>query len=534
VYFYRVTLDVTRNYTFVGSGSAPSDISSYVKRASWQFGLTGVYDPIGSAAYAEVTLNNADGDFMLEKATAKYYGKIRRGTMLKLEMSTNGSAWTQMFALKIQQIIPQFSFDGAYEVTLKCSDITSDFLNQDFVAPLQTDVRVDEILDRLHETAKAIWPYESYYQFIGHTSIGDGRSPFDGSVWTDFETGETALPFYGDNLDKGLGVKVQQYIKDAVMAEIFGLYYFSPRSERFVFLSRYHASDTAVSWDVVNTIMDAPRYTYARDLVNDFSLSYYPRAIGAENSVLYSSDNVPFSVPARGTKRLTLKYRDPDNESASVGAFVVDDLVVDTDIVFNTQSDGSGANPKRFMTTTLIKGAASSELVISNRKRSSPAYVTTLQLRGTPITTYNKEIAYGYNDDSVFGLGSDQSTGNDRASGSESLYAVSDIDFAQDYADYKVAAYGQPQQVIEKLVIPVKQSDSATEAQVLARTIGDVINVTDDIVGHDMDYMIVGEMHNANVAGQTHTASYLIRPSNRSGFFVWDESTYGGNDIFSF
>lgn len=530
---YKFTIDTNRDYLFTG---ANHDITTYVKKFTLNFGLAMPFDPIGAGAYMELTLNNADGDFLIEQPTAKYYGRVRRGTLVRAQASLNGSTWVNLGTLKITQIIPIFADNGAHEVTLKCSDIMADFLNRDFVPPLQTNVRIDEILAKLHATAAAIWPYESYYQFIGHTSIGDGRSPFDGSVWTDFETAETTLPFYGDNLDRGQGVKVSQYVKDAVQAEIFGIYWFSPRDELFHFISRYHASDNEPVWYVTSLIMQTPRFTYGRDLVNDFSLGYYPRAIGAENSVLYSSDNVPFQIPARGTKRLTLKYRDPDNESASVGAIAVNDLVKGVDIIANTESDGSGLDKTSLLDLTLIKGAASAELIISNRKRGDPSYITTLQLRGTPITAYNKEIAYGYNDDSIFGLGSDQSTGNDRASASENLYAVSDIDFAQDYADFKVSSNSQPQQAIEKLVIRLIPDDTATETQVLNRTIGDVINVSDSYTGHDMDYMIVGEMHNVepNTTPATHVVTYTLRPSNRSSLFVIGESTYGGGATFSF
>jgi len=530
--YYRILIDTLRDYSFAGYGN---DVSIYTRKITWSQGLMGVYDLIGSPAYLEVTLSNAGGQFSLEDTTALYYGKLRRGTMVRVQLSRNGATWTNKCTLKINQIIPGYSNDGTHTITLKCSDILQEFLAQEYVAPLETNIKANEAINTLHTSRAAIWPYESYYQFIGHTSIGDGRAPFYGPDWVDLEGGETTLPYLGDNLDRGQGVSVQQYIKDAVGAEIFGFYLFNATYELFQFFSRYHAADTAVRWYITSAITDAPRFTYARDLVNDFAFSYFPRAIGAADSVLYSSDNVPIELGGRQTKRMTIKYRDPDNPSATVGALLVNDIVRGVDIITNSAADGSGTNLDTKIDITLIKGTASSELVITNRRRASSTYITTLQVRGTPLTTYNKETVYGYNDNSIFGLGSDETSGNDRKSGSESLFAVSDTDFAQAYADFRVNVFGEPQQVIERLTIPVKENDIATQTQIMETTIGDVINYVDSKTHHNTDYMIVGESH--TVEGQSerqHSATYTLRPTNRANMFIVGTSTLDSGNTFTF
>lgn len=531
--YHRFLLDTQRDYSFAGY---LTNITTYVIKANWQFGVIAVNDCIGNSAYMELILSNAGGEFTLDDTSALYYGKIRTGTLIRVQMSQNNSTWTNMATLKIREINPNYSMDGAHSLTIKASDILQDFLNQDYIPPLQTNIRVDNALRALHNTRAAIWPYESYYQFIGHTSIGDGKAPFYGADWVDFETAETTLDYLGDNLGKEQKLVVQQYIRSCVEAEIFGLYYFSPRSEKFEFLSRYHAADTAVSWNVTEAITGIPKFTYGRDFVNDYALGYFPRDVGTANSVLWQSDNVPFSIPARSTKRLTIKYRDPNNESASVGALLVNDPVKGTDIIFNTLSDGSGAaNLNDKIDITLIKGAASSELIISNLRRRDQTWITFLRITGTPITAYNKEIAYGYNDGSLFGSGSDETSGNDRKSGSDTLAAISDPDFAQSYADFRVNVFGQPQQVIEKITIPIKDTDTVTQAQVLTRTIGDVINVTISVLDHNTDYMIVGEMHSVTGANERqHTVSYLLRPTNTSALFILDTSNSNAGDTLSF
>lgn len=529
-FYYKILLDTERDYTFTGF---LNDITKYVKRFSCQQGLAGVWDGVANTSYLELALNNADGDFSFINTSALYYGKLRLGTMVRVQISIDAVTWANLCTLKISSMSPEYAIDGKHEIVLKCNDLMADFQNQEFVAPLLTNVRVDQALDALHERANAFWPYESYYQFPDHTAPDDGRGPYHAPDWTNFGTAETTLTYIGDNLDKGEGVKVQQYLKDAMQAEVFGIYWFSMRSEQWRFLSRYHASDTAVSWYITDKKFSPPKFTYGRDFVNDYSLSYYPRAIGTAHSTLWTNTSA-IQINARDTKRITLKYRDPDNPSSTVGALAVDDLVRDVDFIANSEQDGSGDDWTRFLSPTLIKGPSSSEVIFFNRKVGDPAYLTTLQLRGTPITSYNKESVRGYNSDSNFGLGSDQSTGNDRKSKPASYFAISDAETAQAIADYMVNVFSNPQEVIERLSITVNPTDTATMTQVMNRTIGDVINVTDALTGHDMDYMIVAEQHSVNPQNELHNVTYTLRPSNRAALFILDTSFSDAGDTLSF
>ena len=531
--YYRILLDTQRNALFTGYHN---DITKYVKRVSLQFGANAPYEYMAGAAYLELALNNASGDFNLQSPSAKYYGKVRRGTLVRVQASLDGATWVNLGTLKIQNKTPSYSHDGAHELVISAGDTIQSFLAQDFIPPLLTNVRIDEILSAAFENTILVWPYESYYQFIGHTSIGDGRAPFVGSNFTDFETAETTLAFYGDNLDQGDGVSLQDYIKKATQAEIFGLFFFSPRSEKVHFLSRYHASDTAASWNINTTITDVPIYTDGRDLVNDYSLSFSPREIGTAHSLLWESQSVPIQVAAQDTKIITVKYRNPDFPTAAVGALAVDVPIKGIDLIANSEEDGSGEDWTRFLFPTVKYGAASSEIRIFNRKVGDPAYITTLQVKGTPITAYDKETVTGYNDDSVFGMGDDETTGNDRAVGSDTIEAIDNVDFAQSVADFKVNANGEPIIAVERLSIPIKTDDTVTQAKVLSATIGDVINFQDALNEHDLDYMIVGERHNINPQTNPpmHTVTYTLRPTSRGSVFVLGESYSDAGDTLSF
>jgi len=530
---YRILLDTQRNALFTGYAN---DITTYVKRISLQFGANSANEYMAAAAYMEIALDNSSGDFNLQNPSAKYYGKVRRGTLIRVQASLDGATWVNLGTLKIQVPTPSYAMDGTHELVLAASDTIQSFLAQEFIPPLLTNVRISDILAAAFESTILVWPYESYYQFIGHTSIGDGRAPYVASEFCYFEAAETTLSFYGDNLDKGEGVTVQDYIKKAVQAEIFGLFYFSPRDELVHFLYRYHAFETAVSWNIDTKITTEPIYTANKDLVNDYSLSFSPREIGDEHSLLWESQNVPIQIAAQDTKIITVKYRNPDFPTATVGALAVDNLIKGVDLIANSEEDGSGEDWTRFLTPSVKYGAASSEIRIYNRKVGDPAYITTLQIKGTPITAFNKETVFGYNDDSVFGMGDDETSGNDRAVGGDTIDAIDDSDFAQSVADYKVNANGEALVTLERLTIPIKADDTVTQAKVLAKTIGDVINFKDLANGHDSDYMIVGERHtiSPSTVPPMHTVTYTLRPTLRGSVFVIGESYSDAGDTLSF
>lgn len=513
-FLYRVEIDSERDWTF---NNPQDDISNYLESLSWNFGLQEPFRSIATPASMQLKLHNFNGDLDLDNSSALYYDKMRAGTLVRVSI-WDGDEYVVRAVMKMKPPVPKI--EGLdKKLYIEATDILSRFLDMEFVAPLQTNVRIDEALDLLHASDKAIYPYESYYQFAGHTSIGDGKGPFYGPDFTDFEDSVTTLLFIGDNLGRENKLRVQNYVRDAVDAEMNAIFFFDCRGEKFKFLNRNHATETDVSW----VLIDSFEAVYAKPdkyMCNLFTVNYFPRRIGAEGTLLYESDSVPIRINARATQKLTLRYKDADNPSAAVGALDVLMPVVGTDIIANSAEDGSGEDWSRFLILSLVKGAASSELTIFNRKRGDPAYITSLSLYGTPIVIENKESITEINDDSIFR--------HERMPDYKNLYAVSSLDDAQAFARFMVDSFGEPRDMIETLTVYATEENGA---QVIHRTIGDVITVIDNQKGHEDDYMIVGERHRALPMQGLHAVTYTLRSTGSGSLFTLGTSYYDEGDV---
>lgn len=511
---YKIELDAEHDWTFTG---VLSDITNYVQDMRWNFGSNQPYRQVAASGKLNLILHNYNGDLDLDNTEALYYDRFRAGTLIRVS-AWDGSEWVVMVVMKIADPVPKV--EGLdKKLHIACNDILDKFLDSEYVAPLQTNVRVDEALSALHATDKAIYPYPSYYAFIEFNTVEDGTGPFDGSEFTDFEEAETTLLYVGDNLGKDSKMRAANYVRDVVEAEFNSLYFFDCRSEFFKFFNSYHATNTAVVW----TLVDEFEAEYCRPqeyMVNEYTVNYYPRQIGAENSTLFESDSVPFALNARATRKFTLRYADPNNPSASVGALEVLDPVVGVDIVANSAADGSGDDWSHFIIPSLVKGAASSELILFNRKAGDPAYITALRLLGTPIAIYNKESLTERNIESIYR--------NETIPGYKNLFAIADEDTAQAYARYMVDTFGEFSEMIVRLKV-VATADNYQ--QIIHRSIGDVIRVIDSQKNHDDTYMIVGEAHSPNAIKEQHEVVYTLRSVGRGKLFTLGTSYYDEGDV---
>lgn len=511
---YRIQLDSERDWTF---GNGLDDISNYVEEISFQHGSDQPYRSIAPAAKMQLKLHNFDGDLDIYNSTALYYDKFRIGTLIRV-MARDTSGFVQMAVMKIVDVTPKIE-ELDKKLYIQCSDIIGKFLDSEYIAPLQTNVRVDEGLAALHATDKAIYPYESYYAFIEFNTVEDGTGPFDGSEFTDFEEAETTLLYVGDNLGKDSKIRVSNYVRDCVEAEVNGFYFFDCRNEVFKFFASYHASEQSSVWTLVDNFT-AEYCKPTKYMVNEYTVNYFPRQIGDANSTLYESDSVPFALQAKSSREFTLRYSDPNNQNASVGALEILDPVMGVDIIANSRADGSGTDRTSFIVPSLKKGAASSVLTLFNRRGGNPVYITTLKLKGTPIEIYNKEALTETNIESVYR--------HERIPDYKNLYGVSDQDTAQAYARFMVDTFGEPSEMLERITV-VATADNLSN--VINRSIGEVITCIDNLKGHEDDYMIVGEQHRINPKTGQHAVTYTLRSVGRGKLFTLGTSYYDEGDV---
>ena len=529
---YEIYLDVDRDGKFT---NGLGDISQYVISCSWGHGLSNPWDSIAAAAGMSIIINNAGGEFGLTDPDATYYGKLTHGSLIRVRVSYNGIT-TQLTALKIKDIqyLPDASQSNGIEHQLQitCEDIVGKFLSQEFNPELKFDVRADEALTEIFEQAEYIYPYDGSWFYIGTSEIGGSDIIYDYAAENhiNFEEGYTVLPYSGDNLDRGTGAKIQSYIRDLMKAEFAGIFFWDVRNEQFKFFHRHHnrvaqkspyiertSSHTFYMEDIVNA-----QPVYGEGLANKITVNYYPRKVGTPDSVIAESNATPFAIAAQDSVNIKLRFRDPDNPDASVGGMDVFIPERGLDIIGNSAEDGTGYDWTEFVETGVVTLSAEEiEIRFFVRKVGDPVFITTFQVRGTPLISYQRE--------SIEVLDTESRRLYDKVTRSpDNGRLIADAFTAQQYANHLIGLHRTPDLFYRSITL-IPKTPAITE-QIQTREIGDIITIHDS---HDdnTNYMIVGERHDINLETALHMATWTLRPVKYGNLFLIGTSEIGGPDI---
>lgn len=523
-YQYSIELDVDDNRAYTNGLCALEN----VRDIQWAVGMNAPYAAISNPATMQITLANNDGRYALDNPAALYYGKIFPGRLIRVRMMYNGTTVT-MTELRITTTKEDFGeFILMPILVIHCEDKIRELLAFEYAPKLQQNVRVDEVLTELHKTARVVWPNNRGYFFIDVDSIDGPQLIYDVDD-TDFEQAVTTLEWAGDHLGQTGQGNAQRLIRDLMKAEIFGMYFFQPRTGLYRFLNRHHATNAVSSY----TLQTGGGYLtsaqpkrglnpYGEGPLNRMVLDYMPRSTGATASILYSSDSVPFVMRANTTKKIRGRFFDPDNENARVGGVDVILPQDNVDITANSLEDGTGDDKVALLSISREIKASSIEFTIEN-KTAERIWVTKLQCRGTPLISFKKETIEARNVDSLHAY--DPFEQNDSV-------ILADESIVQAMGDMLVNLFGTPRLVLERITLALVDG-TATHVldAVQDLTIGDCITVQNTNQTHDKDYIIVGELHRANVSAGRHEVTYVLRAAEYNHLFMIDSSVIDGTDI---
>ena len=358
---------------------------------------------------------------------------------------------------------------------------------------------------------------------------------FDGTTtpdnYLDFETGLTTLTYVGDVVEPEQNeTRLYNYIQDIVQAEAFGRFYYDARNIKYVFHNRYHD----INRDTVDTFTteDIAQAITTRDKVfNEITIYYEPRNVGDPSSLLFFSDSVPFTVSPKSDenedtnkKVIRVRYKDPDEQAKRVSAFDVIEPVLGTDIIAYDEEDGTGSIRTSDLIVSIDIGATSAEITLRN-KGQTRLYVTKLQLRGTPLRTYNKETITQENADSIYNY-------NRFGLPPMTFKALDDGDLLDRLASVLQGRYASPTTRITTLMLALRDDDHTFNNRVLRLSVGDSFNVQDSFTGHNRRYTIYGEAH--TVMNNMHTVSFMLRPRDFANYFVINTDSINGSNLIGY
>lgn len=510
---WAVQIDSDRDDTF---DNAIDDITDTIISASWNNGMDEPYKNVAPPARLTLKLDNTSGAYSQDDAAATYYGKLARGTLARvLAVDPTDSQLYQLCKLKISrvQLMPGSHTDRS--LTQVCEDPMLDLLDADYRPPLQTNATVDEALTTMLERVRVAYPYPSSYWMLGVAGASElGQTTYLLNYWTyiNFETGNTLFPFIGDNVDQGAGVSPQMLIGDLASAED-GRIWWDTREARMKFHNRHHDYFTATSSGTFTQaeILVAD-YRFQEDLRNEVTIQFEPREIGAANSTIWSQPGLPLAVKNGETKTIQAQYSDPANEYARIGAQDVQPAQAGFDYIANTLADGTGQDVTGRLYVHYQPAGGAAEITIRNAN-GGDMWLTTLQLRGTPIVSSGIQSVMARDAESAYSYDFRRETMTIRMIPTESE--------ANSYAYHRLTRFSAPTPHMAAITVNGRQNATLI-THALTRTVGDRIRVTDSQTSHDAYYIIVGESHaligasldDAGLRNPRHSVTWVLRPED--------------------
>lgn len=511
---YTVLADWGRDGTF---GHAASDITAYAQDFTIQTGFARAYEDVAPPARLTLVLNNGGGAWSPENAASPFYGLIRPRVLIKV-VATYGVKTDTLFLGGLSELQVAPGVLGDRTALLIAEDPMLQLLDAEYNPPFAENVRVDEALSALFEEPTVIYPYAHNYWILDYSAL-ETFALYENTI-TDLETAYTTLNFVGDNAEReGVGISAQGFVRDMVAAECGGKFLWDVAQGKFVFWNRARFINAAGSGMITLTSdqITFGRYLYAEDVSNKYTVYFEPREIGAPATVLWTQGSAA-SIPAGETREYNARYRDVNVPSASVGAKDCILPLANTDYTANTADDGSGDDRTAAVVVWAEFGATSARIVVQN-PTSERVYLTSLQVRGTPITAYAREFVTTIVPASIAENGLIERTVD--------VPALDDRDFAQTYADALANRFGNRSGRFEEIGF-VANDSAALMGYTLDDGIGTVFSLADTHLSNDeTDYVVIGERHEVRANTQQHNVTWIAEPLQGSRYWVLEDATLG-------
>ena len=510
-----------------------SDVTNRVMgNLSWTGGFTNPIQVesnpsahVSPSAQLSFTLDNRDGALAYENVGADFYQLLYSGLLVKLEVTFAEVTHTFIYYTKGIQDTP--GRYGQQQVIVMCECVMSRVQQINYEPEIATDVTTSAAITAFLEAGDLMLPYTSSYFFIDATEIDSSIPIFDPATdvagFTDFETGFTTIEYVGDisrrdqkdlPTQKGL-----PYVFDVCMAEGFGRFFYQPRDGLLHYHHRYHDKVTSSS-----LTLSATQYTAARpimtDVYNEIRVHYTPREIGNADTVLFDSQQVPIALPVEGEKSIRVNYRDEDNKGVTIAALSINDIVLGDDLLAETNDNQPISNGIKIDTD--LKGIGGGINIVN--RYSESINVTLMRVKGTPIYTYDAQIAEARGGQSIFNH-------NWKPLPDIRANYITDDEFAQAVADFLLLRHQTPRRVFESVTVVVTEDNFIDFAGV---TIGDVITIEEDWSGHNSEYVVTGEWHQYNIAIGQYQVTWYLRRSDTTPYFIIDTSYIDGDDIIGY
>lgn len=508
-YTYKLLIDFGHLGTYA---HALADVTNrWRDDFSVNIGFTDPYGEVAPPSKLTFRLNNGDRKLNPDDTTSPYYGLITKGTLVKYTHSYNSTVYFTWIGKisRIRPIVEPFE-NGDNWLEITAEDPMNQLLDAQILPTLQTDILIHNALESIVENAlsSVIYPYPSSWSVLDVSAL-DTAKLLDQDLYMSSASGVT-LPYVGDNAsDRYHTVGARSMIADLMSAEVGGRFFWN--GQKFEFQDRYFAVTSAL--DTPALAFEASDiykgdYRLGDDLQNDVTATFQPRAVGTAASIIYTLERV-VSIGGGQSRVITCQYRDPDNQTARIGALNVLDPVSGTDFVANSASDGSGTNVTSDIVAAIQVFAQNAKITLVNTGANT-AHITTLQLRGTPLFTYERETVNAVDAQSI--------NDNGRYPRSYQFKLIADEETAQGFANIQVARFKDQFARFHTVTFVANDSLKLLKNTV---TIGQTVTITDyTATKHVREYAVTGIQHKANASSKRHETTFTLSPIARETYWT--------------
>lgn len=445
-------------------------------------GITNPMDRIASIGAMTLKLRNYENKYSPDHASAME--GFDQGTEMRL-VATYGGTDYELLRGKIVDILPDPRPTKRVASIVVYDDV--DILVREKLKrlALQTDQRSDQLVSAVANNAYTPTA-ESY-------ATGQDTFAFANDTWRDEQT--TAW----------------QALKDIVLSEwgtIWmagdGTLTFKDRHDR----PKHLTVDLSIA-DKKWVEMDPSRAR--EDMATIVEVTVTPRVVGGVGSVLWTLEDVPSLDPGQSAT-YTARYTDPNQEAARVGAQDVISPAQTTDYTMNSQADGGGDDLSGDFTVTPTKGGNATSLLVTNGGTVT-GYITKLQIRGTPLLTYQTVVMREESDSQHLAdygpleLMLDMPIQDDPAVGAS-------------LARYLRLQYEDPMTRVKGITILANRNATYMTAA-LGLDVNDRIEITDTELGLSAEAFFVESIqHRISHGGAIHLTTFGLSPASRNQMWV--------------
>jgi hypothetical protein len=526
----KVVLDIDRDYTF---DNALDDLTDYTLEASWNYGgvtklgYVGTYAEMLPPSRSTIRLVDRTGAFNLKNSSATYHGKLKRGVLVRIQalsvfdlldsdgdtlVDSDGDTLTDV--LQYKQLAEHRIYkvdgtgklpDGARMITIYAEDPTANWSQQKYIPRLQTNVRIDEIITDTIDDSTLPYPYPLFGAVVDIAIVNESVVEYS-SNFVDFNQARTTLDFAGDVEPRDS--TVMAHLVQHLTAEGGGRLFWS-RDAKMVFHDRYRDFIQTTAIDLTDDDIDEAMGENGAQVSNHITVNYAVRELGTPATKIAEATNLPIKLEQGSMREFRLPFRSFTTDQRIASDTVIPPVVGTDVICYDAETGGNVDND---LIGVYVSRTGAREIVFSVHNpstfgdpRSKDRWIYTMQVRGTPLVTYDRQSAVVFDAESI------QDNGKYPL---ELDYAViDDADFAESLGRYTLKRYATLVDTIGSITLTVYDGNMPDLYYI---DIGSILHIDSTQENVDEEFVVIGqEWQMIADNSQRSMVTIHVKPLNR-------------------